>query len=244
MSVDVMSEGLEYMDKASNYNQWLFGMARPYLKGKILEIGCGIGTFTKLLLKTTDAVSCIDTESEYIEEVQKRLPIKNAYVGDITNLTTFWNGKLYDSIFCSNVLEHINDDELALRNMHHILKKEGYLVLIVPAHQFLYNSLDYCLEHKRRYGLNSLKIKCRKSGFTVIRSRYLNFTGTFGWFLNGNILGRQVISGNHLGLYDKIVPILRLLESFFSAPFGLSVLLVLKKPTDVHRGAGFTLCSQ
>ncbi|MDI6787835.1 MAG: class I SAM-dependent methyltransferase [Planctomycetota bacterium] len=230
MAIEIMSEGLDYMDKAKNYNQWLFSVGQPYLKGEVLEVGCGIGTLTDLLLKVTETVTCIDTIPEYITEVQKRLPVKNAFVGDITDLNTFWKDKLYDGIFCSNVLEHIPDDELALRNMHKILKKDGYLILIVPAHQFLHNSLDRGVDHKRRYSVSSLRTKCQNAGFSVVRAKYMNITGTFGWFLNGNILRRNVISGGHMNLYDKVVPFFRFLESICSPPFGLSVAVVLRKP--------------
>lgn len=229
MSKDNLSAGLEQMSKASNYNRWLFDIALPYLKGEILEVGCGIGTFTRLLIDITDKISCIEPLKEYVEIVKKELNIKNIFIGDIADLTTFWNNKPYDSVICFNVLEHIKDDERALKNMYQILNQDGHLIIITPAHQTFYNSLDYHSGHHRRYSLQPLVRKCEKIGFKVVKARYHNMTGAFGWFFNGKILKRQVISGNHLGLYDKFVPFLRLLESFFSPPFGLSVLLIMKK---------------
>lgn len=219
---------LKFFAQLYNYNRWLFDIFSPYLQGEILEIGCGIGTLTKFILKKRK-VSCIDLVPEYVEIVKKRLGLEKVVVGDITDLNTFWHGELYDTIVCLNVLEHIVEDELALKNMYSILKKHGRLTLSVPAHQALYGSLDEHLGHIKRYELDELIAKCKQCGFRVEQKKYINLFGIFGWFYNGKVLKRKIISNTQLKLYDLILPLLKLFEKSLNPATGLDIILTLKK---------------
>lgn len=71
-----------------------------------------------------------------------------------------------------DVLEHIENDALALENVHKMLKKDGQIVLTVPAHMWLWNRDDTIAGHKRRYTKKELTEKLEKNGFEILRSRY------------------------------------------------------------------------
>lgn len=231
--MDIGFETLSLFRQARHYTQWWFDLSRPYLKGEILEVGCGIGTFTQFLTTLKGVkVFCIDSVPEYIAMIQKDLGLEKARVGDITDLNTFWQGELYDTIVCANVLEHIVEDELALRNMRAILKKQGRVVLGVPAYQSLYGSLDRSVGHVRRYELNDLMSKCKRAGFGIEKKRYLNICGITSWFYYGKILKRQIIPEFSLKLYNLILPWLRTLETSLGPPAGLSVILVLRREEE------------
>lgn len=222
-------EGLEIMKSASWYNNWLFSFVSPYLSGNILEIGGGIGNFTSLLLNNGRIVS-IDIKSEYLPKIKKATKERaRVGFGDIEKSKYFFGQEKFDSAICLNVLEHINDHKRALKNMYKLLKKGGYLCLLVPAHYSLFGKMDENLGHYRRYSKNNLKTLVRKTGFEVIITKYLNPAGGLGWFLNSRILKREIVSSKQIRLFDWLARPFLLLEKYYDPPFGLSVLIIAKK---------------
>ena len=83
-----------------------------------------------------------------------------------------------DSIACLNVLEHVGDDERALRHMHALLPPGGRAVFIVPAFPSLYGPIDANLGHYRRYSKASWKSLCDSVGFRRVVTRYMNVAGS------------------------------------------------------------------
>ena len=113
--------------------------------------------------------------------------------------------------------------------MHTLLTDSGRLVLIVPALQWLYSSMDAADGHFRRYSTRELKEKLSTAGFTVSKLQYRNLPGIFGWFLNGRIRKVPFIPKKQLALYDKIIPLVQSLEKWVSFPLGQSILAVAGK---------------
>jgi len=78
----------------------------------------------------------------------------------------------FDAVGFFDVLEHIEDDEGAIRQIHKLLQPEGYLVLTVPAHQWLWSRFDVLSGHKRRYTKQALRTLLERNGFEVMEARY------------------------------------------------------------------------
>jgi len=209
---------LEIMSTASWYNNWLIGQISKYLNGDILEIGAGIGNFTSKLSKY-GKVTAIDYDPDY----------KNANYGDIEKGKYFFEDKKFDSIICMNVLEHIKDDKKTLGNMFSLLKKNGKLILLVPAHEWAYGQMDKELGHFRRYSKGEVEKKVLNSNFSIINSHYLNWLGLIGWIVSGKALKGILFSNWGLGIFDFIAQPLLLIEKFINLPFGLSVLVIAEK---------------
>lgn len=216
---------LEIMSTASWYNKWLLEHIGKHLKGNILEVGAGIGNFTSKLSKF-GKVTAIDYDPDY----------KNANYGDIEKGKYFFAqgkttliSKKFDTIVCMNVLEHIKNDKKALLNMFNLLNPGGKLILLVPAFQFAFSSLDYKLGHFRRYTIFSVSEKVITSGFKIVDSRYLNWLGLVGWLVSGKILKGILFSNWGLGIFDFIARPLLMVEKIMKLPFGLSVLVVAEK---------------
>lgn len=209
---------LEIMSTAGWYNNWLLRQIGKYLKGDILEVGAGIGNFTSKLSKY-GKVTAIDYDQSY----------KNANYGDIEKGKYFFGDKKFDSIVCMNVLEHIKDDKKALGNMFSLLKKNGRLILLVPAHEWAYGQMDKELGHFRRYSKGEIENKIINSRFLILNSRYLNWLGLVGWFVNGKILGKKIILEKQLRVFDYIARPFLLLEELIHPPFGISILVIGEK---------------
>lgn len=219
---------LEIMKTADWYNRWLFSFVKPYLAGEVLEVGAGIGNFTRLL-KEANTVVAIDIEETYVKKLKKLKGNVLVGLGDIEKGRYFFDKRLFDSLVCLNVLEHIKDDKKALMNMYKLLKPGGRLILLVPAHELFYGGLDKELGHFRRYSKKELVEKIKKVGFDVERARYLNWLGGLGWFFNARVLKRKILPKNQLALFDKLSGPILLVEKVIEPPFGLSVFVVAIK---------------
>lgn len=218
---------LESMSQAYWYNQWTLRQFSKYLKGDILEVGCGIGTFTKKLAEFGSVVG-IDIDGRNLKLAQKDLGNKVG-IGDIEKGKYFFKSKKFDAIVCLNVLEHIECDIKALENMGKLLKPNGYLVLLVPSHKFLYGEIDRAIGHYRRYNMDELIETFNALGFVVKEKKRLNFLGGVGWFISGRILKNKIVESSKIGVFNLVAPLILPIEELISPPFGTSVLLVAQK---------------
>jgi len=96
-----------------------------------------------------------------------------------------------DTVVCLNVLEHIEDDLGALRNIRSMLVCGGRAVILVPSGQSIFNSLDEELGHVRRYSEGQLRQRMIEAGFDVETVLLFNRASRPGWWFNGTILKRR-----------------------------------------------------
>lgn len=220
---------LESMSQAVWYNRWTLDKFEKYLSGDILEVGCGIGNFTKTLTKY-GSVWAIDIEQSYVSDL-KRKKLKKAHIGfgDVEKGKYFFKRKKFDSLICLNVLEHIKQDKTALSNMSKLLKNNGYLVLLVPSHPMLFGEIDRAIDHYRRYEKSKLINLILKNNFSIILSKRLNFIGAIGWWFAGKILKDTSVKKDKLHIFNYVAPFFLKIEEFIEPPFGTSVLIVAKK---------------
>lgn len=222
---------LESMNQAVWYNQWTLNLFKNYLKGKILEVGCGIGNFTKTLTNFGQ-VWAIDIEENYIKKTQSMVVGKaQVGLGDIEKGKYFFNQIKFNSVVCINVLEHIKEDERALKKLYNLLDDKGYLILIVPTHPTLYGQIDRSIGHFRRYTKEELEEKLTISGFKIVRCRRINFLGGIGWFLSSRIFAEKSISDTKIKIFNLFAPFFLPLENFIEPPIGTSILVIAEKET-------------
>lgn len=222
------------MQRARNYFQWQARLVCPQLGRRVLEIGCGVGNFTRHLLDR-ECVVGVDVEAECIAQLEQNLH----HPGNIMALrmdvldpafATLHEHNI-DSIVCLNTLEHIGDDHRALGQMASLLPPGGRLVLIVPAFAALYGPIDRKLGHYRRYSKTTLRALARATGFRVAQLRYMNSVGFFGWWLNARILKKEEQSESQIIAFDRIVvPVISRIERWLAPPLGQSLFAVLERP--------------
>lgn len=227
------SEGadtLESMSQAQWYNKWTMKKFEEFLTGDILEVGCGIGNFTKFLANY-GKVWALDIDNDYIR-VTKGVSNGRAEVGlgDIEKGKYFFKNQKFDCIVCLNVLEHIKDDRRALNNLYALLKRRGFLILLVPAHEFLFGKIDRSIGHFRRYDKEQLQKEIRKIGFRIIKTRVLNMFGAIGWWFASKILSNNKVDRYKIQLFNLIAPFALMFENIVEPPFGTSILIISQKP--------------
>jgi len=220
---------LKLLQKASRYNGWVYQMLRPYLGRDILEVGSGIGNMTRYFVGH-GRVTASDISPFCLRELKRSFA---DYDGvqvrplDISR-NSYPQLEMYDTIVCLNVLEHIEDDVQALRNMHSLLKAGGRLVLYVPANPRLYCEIDRGVGHYRRYLIDGLLGKMKQAGFRVSHSRHHNILGALGWWINGKVLGKRQIGATDVSGFDLLMPLVKLQDRMDSR-FALSILAIGEK---------------
>jgi SAM-dependent methyltransferase len=221
---------LDVMEKADRYNLWLTDIFGQYLHGRMLEIGCGIGTITQYYVDRFD-VTASDMSDEYVKIVRDRFCDRRHFGSMILDIEKPLPPaqKKFNSIVCSNVLEHIKDDVSALNNMYELLEPAGTLVLLVPACGALYGEMDKNLGHYRRYSKKDLIPKLDCAGFTVEKQFYVNVFGALGWYFRGRILKRKTLDTGSMALFNVLAPFFILFEKLFKPWFGLSLVSVCQK---------------
>jgi glycosyltransferase involved in cell wall biosynthesis len=228
---DIVYQTLQRMKKLRRYNQWIFFQFRPFLGKRVLEIGSGIGNITKFLLDR-DLVIGTDVEPKYLTFLKESFGKYKKFIIEDLDISSSdlerYRPYHIDSVICFNVLEHIEQDEKALKNIFNLLEPGGRLLLFAPSHSWLYGPLDQHLGHYRRYGKKELKNKLETLGFKVVFLRYFNRIGIGGWFLNSKILRRKRLPSFQLRIYNLLVPLFKL-EKFLPLPFGTSLLAVAQK---------------
>jgi SAM-dependent methyltransferase len=229
-------ETLQAFAKAERFNKWLYDAVAGYYKGEILEIGSGIGNISKLLLERGEPVTLSDVRINYCEILKRRFKdntrLKGVFQVDLS-LTDFSDKyqpllASFDTIIALNVIEHIKNDKLAIQNCKSLLKKDGRLVILVPAFQSLYNSLDKELGHFKRYTRKSLSELLIKEEMEMVTKRYFNSPGIPGWWISGSVFKSKIISDTQLNIYDKLVPLFRIIDKTTLHLAGLSVIAVAK----------------
>jgi ubiquinone/menaquinone biosynthesis C-methylase UbiE len=223
------------MSKAVNYQHWILEIISDYIGDNILEVGAGIGNYTRYFLskKRVYAIelspSCLGILREKFQVDNIELLQMDAASPEILSLKV----KNIDTIVCLNVLEHIQNDLLALKNFYQILCTPGYLILQLPALKFLYGNIDRQLGHYRRYTKKMIAEKVKQTNFKIERMDYINLIGTFGWFYDARIKGIINQNEQHVTFFDnRIVPIVRKFERNIEIPFGQSLIVILKKDQD------------
>ena len=224
---------LEVIAKADRFNRWMFDQFKDQLKGEILEIGSGIGNISQMVIKEGHSITLSDYNHEYCDLLKTRFS-QNKNVKEILSIDLvapdFHSKYLtykekFDTIFLLNVIEHIQDDLLAVKNCRYMLKKHGHLVLLAPAYSWLYCSFDKQLGHYKRYSLGSLEEILIKNDFTILSGSHFNFTGIAGWFLFGKLLNKKMLGNNEMSAFNKIVPLARIIDSLLLKKIGLSVIV-------------------
>jgi len=210
------------------YTAFLWELMRPYVGRRVLEVGSGTGVMTRYLV-TRERLVATDVDPQYVELLQRTYagsPNVEVRLLDLAHLGE--DGlprRVFDTVVCANVLEHVADDAAALRAMRDLLAPGGRVVLVVPALRPLYGTIDRAIGHHRRYARAEIVQKLSQAGLTVEHVSYFNVLGVAGWFLNSRILRRRSVPGFQARVIDWLVPLLRL-ERRVHPPVGMSLLAV------------------
>jgi glycosyltransferase involved in cell wall biosynthesis len=221
------------LQDARRFNKWMGDKLRPFVGDRVLEIGSGIGTLTSQFIPR-DLYLATDINPHYLRYLdaysigKPYLHVAQVDAGRPEDFASL--AGLFDTVLIINVLEHVPDPHLALRNIFNALAPGGRIVVLVPQHPKLFNTLDQVLEHRERYTPEGLRASLAEAGFGVDTLVDFNRTSVPAWFLSGRVLHRKRFSRVQLKTLELMMPIVRRLDRLW--PWGgLSLIGVGVKPS-------------
>jgi SAM-dependent methyltransferase len=214
--------------------KWLVDNFRPYLRGRILEIGIGHGQYSKLLSEY-GVYTGIDHDAASVLEAKMAFPDLTFAICDVLDREQLRSlaPTGVEAMISINVLEHIPDDEAAIANLISILSPGGHLLISVPALSILYNDLDRLAGHYRRYSTARFQKIFSSRPVDIVRLCYFNPIGGIGWWANslkrhGSLNDRSV--NDQIRFFDQyVVPVSRALDPLFRPFFGQSVTCIVRR---------------
>ena len=226
---------LDNLDGADNYAGWIFELIEPYLGHEVLEVGAGHGTFTAMLASTAKRVVASDLSERCVSRLRERFSGEQSVEILHGSVDSAAGHGPFDSVILINVLEHIQDDDGALREISRLLRPGGRVVLWVPAFSLLYSDFDRKIGHYRRYRRPELRTQLARAGYEVRDIRYVNAVGAVAWLVLARLLRRTPTRGTPVKVFDRyFVPRLKRLERRWPPPFGQSVLAVATRCDADH----------
>lgn len=216
-----------------NYNRYIIQTFFRYFgdtyttNKKIIDFGAGVGALANLAMdEFNHRVICVELDPNL-----RRVLITRGYE-TYENILGF--REEIDFVFSSNVLEHIQDDVSALKDIHNSLKPNGVIALYVPALPFLFSEFDRKVGHCRRYKRRELCQKLEQSGFIVEHAFYSDSLGVLLWSLVKILKvsgGESSRNSRFAKLYDRaIFPLSRFLdEILFKRLIGKNIFVIAKK---------------
>ncbi|MDQ3132929.1 MAG: class I SAM-dependent methyltransferase [Acidobacteriota bacterium] len=201
---------------------------------RILDVGCGTGGNLEMLEKfgVAEGVDVSDDALEFC-----KLKGLKAHKGLAESLP--FADESFDVVTALDVIEHLDDDVAGLTEMHRVLKSGGKTLIFVPAFMWLWGVQDDVSNHRIRYTKRQITERLEKAGFEIERATYANWT-FFAPILAGRILmkitGIKPESENNVnisalnGIFGKIFSSEKLWLRNFDFPFGVSIVIVAKKP--------------
>jgi len=222
---------LDALEGAHNYYRAILARFAPFLSGRVLEVGAGVGTFAArvLALPGVEQLVLVEPASNLAPRLHARFGgdgrVEVArHVSEVDRRTAF------DCAVMVNVLEHVLEEHAMLVALRNLLRPGGSLLLLAPAYPFLFGSLDEAFGHVRRYTKSGLAESLRAAGFEVSSLRYFNGPGVVSWFVAGRVLRRRTISPGDVKLYDRwVMPWVSAVERKVEPPFGQSLVAVARR---------------
>jgi SAM-dependent methyltransferase len=232
-SIDYVGTELEVFAHAKNWRSYWKSQIQPFIGRTVLEVGAGIGTVTR---------NCCDESVQRWVALEPDVGMAERLRHDCQNgllpkkcevkhgsLATLPNSEVFESVLYIDVLEHIDDDrDEVLRASNHLVPG-GYLIILVPAHQYLYSPFDAAIGHFRRYGRKSLT-DLRPKDMSLVSARYLDSVGFLASVTNKLFLKQSNPTLKQVLFWDKVlVRASKVMDVLLRYGFGKSLVVVWKK---------------
>jgi hypothetical protein len=174
---------IKTQNETRQLNQWMFDTIRPYLRGRILEIGSGLGAVSSLFIENGITIHLSDADKQYYNSlIQKHKgvsAVRDIHVIDFHHSdferTYVESLGAFNLLFALNIIDHGCPDTLTIKNAKLLLRKGGLLILVSPAYTAIYDGLDKDLESWKYYNRDAIQ-QFYGDDFDIIKARYFSLT--------------------------------------------------------------------
>jgi SAM-dependent methyltransferase len=223
---------LEIFAYAANWKEYWSTIIRPYVSGDVLEVGAGLGANTEYVnVGSCSSWTCLEPDPQLAARIKERIAANRMLsncrveVGTIEVL----GKRSFDTIIYIDVLEHIEDDRGELARAAERLRTNGKLIVLAPAHQWLYTPFDSAIGHFRRYNTSSL-VACSPASCSLKRVWYLDSVGLLVSLGNLVFLRQSSPELKQILLWDRfLVRLSRRLDPLACHSLGKSILGIWEK---------------
>jgi SAM-dependent methyltransferase len=227
---------LQIFKLAKNWKNYYKDSISKYIKdGAVLEIGAGIGEMTRILRPIIPSCEwvCIEPDSANVcaikylmqsGEIDKEIQIFEGYAeGYKRDVDSFSTALFIDS------LEHIEDDVSVLKYISNLVKSDGIVIIIVPAHNFLFSKFDAKIGHFRRYNKRMLR-NILPTSLHELSCLYIDSVGFFLSMANKLFLKNPDPTKRQILFWDRVVvPLSRILDAIIGYSFGKNLIFIAVK---------------
>ena len=223
---------LELFKHVHNWKKYFGKLIKPYLTGRVLEVGAGIGSTTQIICDgNQEKWICLEPDVNLSKQIKTKilknqLPkccvVINGTINDIKN-------DIFDAILYIDVLEHIENDCYEIESASKHLAENGVLIVMVPAYQWLYSPFDKAIGHLRRYNKNRLK-NIAPSCLRLCKIMYLDSVGVLLSSANKILLKQSCPKISQLHFWDNfIIPLSKIFDPLNKYSIGKSLLAIWRK---------------
>ena len=227
-------EELELFSHAVRWKRYWARQLAPFIGANVLEVGAGTGTNTLLLVSSSQKRwVCLEPDARLIaglpakiEALDRRPEVLEVIIGDLRSVPS---ESRFDTILYIDVLEHIESDRQEMDGAYRLLSPGGHLIVLSPAHQFLYTAFDRGLGHFRRYSRRTLRAVGPR-GCDPLRIFYLDSVGFFASLANRLLLKQKLPTARQIQFWDRyLVQSSVVLDPLLGFHFGKTVVGIWEK---------------
>ncbi len=225
---------LDLFAAAQRWKAYWSERIRPYLHGDTLEAGAGIGSNTRFLRPgVSGRWVCLEPDPgllAQLDETLRSMDVEKRCESFCGTLKDLEKDEFFDTILYIDVLEHIEDDAGELVLAESRLRPGGRLIVLSPAHQFLFTAFDAEIGHFRRYSRATLRGRS-PANLSIEAMFYLDSCGVVLSAANQLLLKQSMPTKEQIGVWDKwIIPVSRIVDPILRYSLGKSIVGVWRKP--------------
>jgi len=221
---------LELFLSATHWKSYWASCIRPFVRGRVLDVGAGIGATFDYLGDAAARWTCLEADAALCRRLEARLA-GHARPPSVVHgtLAAIPIGERFDTLVYIDVLEHIEDDRAELEHAARLLAPGGSLIALAPALPSLFSAFDRSIGHFRRYTEASLR-SLTPDALRVERWFFLDGLGVLA-SLFARISGQSTPTPKQVAFWDKgVVPISRITDRATAHLFGRSIVMIWTRP--------------
>lgn len=231
--IDYVGSELDVFRHVKNWKAYWAYMIAPYMGEEVLDVGAGIGA-TAINLSSRSYKTWVELEpdpklAQRIVQSQKNGEIPESIEVRVGTAHDLSIDELFDTVLYIDVLEHIKEDKKELENIAKHVKPGGHVIVLSPAHQYLFTEFDRQVGHCRRYNKQQLKA-IKPASFEIVCLKYMDSVGMLASLGNKLLLKSGNPTLGQLKLWDRMmVPMSRIIDLIIRFSMGKSILSIYKK---------------
>jgi SAM-dependent methyltransferase len=223
---------LDLFRHAIRWKRYFASELGPYISGEVLEVGAGIGATARFLCEARHSSwTSLEPDARLARRLTEDVaahPLPAPMVVREGTIRTLPVRSLFDTVLYIDVLEHVEDDGEELRESAVRLREGGQLIVLAPAHHWLFSPFDEAIGHFRRYSRRSL-VAIGPSNLQLVRAFYLDSLGLFVSLANRLALRARYPTEAQIRVWDRMIPISRLLDRLTGQRLGKTVVAIWKR---------------